>query len=275
MTLTDLIEQALLEDMPAGDLTTDNLGLGSRPGTARLVAKEDLVLSGQKLFELAVLQMDKEAQLKWMFTDSDLVLKGQNICLIRGDLVQLLKAERVGLNFLGRLSGIATLTRCYVDRVAHTQTKILDTRKTTPGFRELEKKAVRDGGGTNHRMHLSAAVLIKENHARAVGSLKESIRRVRSEVRTPIEVEAHSLDDVVVAVEARVARVLLDNMSNEQLREALQRIPPGIETEASGNMNLDRVAGVAELGVTYISVGALTHSAPAADVSLQFDWKQT
>lgn len=275
MRLIDLVENALHEDMPDGDLTTNSLSLGQRHGSAKLVAKEDLVLSGLNLFELTVLQMDQEAKLKWQFKDGDLVLKGQTVCSIQGDLCQLLKAERVALNFMGRLSGIATLTRCFVDKVAGTKTRILDTRKTTPGYRELEKKAVRDGGGQNHRMNLSAAVLIKENHARAVGDLAEAIRRAKSAVRTPIEIEAHSLDDVKVAVQLGVGRILLDNMNNQILQQALEAIPSHIETEASGNMNLDRVASVAQLGVNYISVGALTHSAPSADLSLLFDWTST
>jgi len=275
MRLIDLVENALYEDMPDGDLTTNSLGLGQRNGAAKLIAKEDLVLSGLQLFELTVLQLDQEAKLKWQFKDGDLVLKGQTVCSIQSDLCQLLKAERVALNFMGRLSGIATFTRCFVEKVAGTKTRILDTRKTTPGYRELEKKAVRDGGGQNHRMNLSAAVLIKENHARAVGDLAEAIRRAKAAVRTPIEVEAHSLNDVKVAVQMGVGRILLDNMDNATLQQALELIPSHIETEASGNMSLDRVASVAQLGVNYISVGALTHSVPSADLSLLFDWTST
>lgn len=272
MRLSELIAQAYAEDMPHGDLTTDNLGLGSRPGRAKLIAKEDLVLAGRHLFQDCVHHIDKEAELQWQFKDGDLVLNSQVVCWIKGDLLKLLKAERVALNFLGRLSGIATLTRCFVQETRGTKCKILDTRKTTPLLRAIEKQAVIAGGGTNHRMGLSDAILIKDNHIRAAGSVAAAIQAIRQRSSAPIEVECRTIDEVDIAVKERAARILLDNMSTEEMRQARARIPAFIQVEASGNMTVKRIREVAELGVDFISVGALTHSAPCADVSLMFEW---
>lgn len=271
LPLSDLIAHAYKEDIPDGDLATDSIGVENIQGQAKLIAKSDLVLSGQEIFEKSIKYMEPRADLKWLFQDSQVVLKKQTICVIKGNLVQLLKAERVALNFLGRLSGIASLTRMFVNKVAHTHTKILDTRKTTPLFRGLEKQAVKDGGGHNHRMSLSDFPMIKENHVRILGNLAQTIEKVRT-AHPFLEVEAHSLDDVKVCISKNVNRILLDNFSTQQIQEALQIIPKHIETEASGNMTLERVAEVAATGVNYISVGALTHSAPTADISLIFEF---
>lgn len=273
MTLLELIRAAIKEDMPNGDVTTESLALKPRLGRARLKAKEDIILSGAMAFEESVLLLEPNCRVKWHFEEGDEILKNQNICTIEGDLVQILKAERVALNFLGHLSGISTLTRRFVKQVEGTKTKILDTRKTTPAFRELEKRAVTHGGGVNHRMNLSTAILIKDNHIAVMGGIKNAINRVRGNSNLPIEVEARTLEEVKEAVEMNVQRILLDNMDNEMLKTALSIIPAEVETEASGNMNLQRVRSVAEIGVNYISVGALTHSAPCADVSLIFQWE--
>ena len=170
------------------------------------------------------------------------------------------------------LSGIATLTHAFVLQTQGTSCRILDTRKTLPLYRELEKKAVVHGGGLNHRMNLSDAILIKDNHISVCGGITAAVQRVRVQSLKPIEVEARTLSDVEECVHLKVHRILLDNMDNELLRKSLEIIPSSIFTEASGNMTLDRVASVAKLGVNFISVGALTHSAPSADVSLMFDW---
>lgn len=274
MKLSELIEFAIKEDLPDGDVTTDALALAPRHGRARLTAKEDLVLSGATAFEQAIHALEPNAKMSWHFNDGDVVLSGQCICFIQGNLMQIIKAERVALNFLGHLSGIATLTRCYVKTVRHTKAKILDTRKTTPGWRELEKRAVRNGGGYNHRFNLSDAVLIKDNHIAVAGGISNAVARVRTRSKVKIEVEASCLDQVREAVTHHVDRILLDNMANETIKEALLLIPASIETEASGNMTLDRVQSVAELGVDFISIGAITHSAPCADISLDFDWSE-
>jgi nicotinate-nucleotide pyrophosphorylase (carboxylating) len=272
MHLKELINLAYAEDIPRGDVTTEGLGLSERLGDAKLVAKEDLVLAGRHVFESCVLHIVPDMQLKWQFKDSDFILKGQVVCWLRGDLVKLLKAERVALNFLGRMSGIATLTRCFVQEMQGTKCKILDTRKTTPLLRELEKEAVRAGGGTNHRMNLSAAILIKENHIRAAGSMSAAIAAIRKKTTEPIEVECSTLEEVDIALKERVQRILLDNMSTEDIKKARAKIPAMIQVEASGNMRLERVREVAATGVDFISVGALTHSAPVADFSLLFEW---
>ncbi|MGZ3770594.1 MAG: carboxylating nicotinate-nucleotide diphosphorylase [Bdellovibrio sp.] len=274
MTLLELIRAAIKEDMPHGDVTTESLALKPRQGRAKLKAKEDMVLSGELVFEQSMLALEPHCHIKWHFEEGQEILKDQIICTIEGDLVQILKAERVALNFLGRLSGIASYTRRFVKEIEGTKTKILDTRKTTPAFRDLEKRAVVHGGGMNHRMNLSTAILIKDNHIAIMGGIKNAVNRVRANSNLPIEVEARTLDEVKEAVEMNVQRILLDNMDNEMLKKALSMIPAGVETEASGNMNLQRVRSVAEIGVNYISVGALTHSAPCADVSLIFNWEE-
>lgn len=275
MTLMDLIQAALREDMPRGDLTTDSLALAPRFGEARLIAKDDLVLSGTLAFEQTMLSLDPNVKIQWHFKEGALILDRQIIAHITGDLIQVLKAERVALNFIGHLSGIATLTRCFVEKVAHTKTKILDTRKTLPGFRDLEKRAVFHGGGQNHRYNLSDAILIKDNHILVAGNLSKAVQRIREHTHEKIEVECGTIDDVREAVALKVERILLDNMSNESIKSCLELIPDRIEVEASGNMSIERVGSVADLGVDYVSVGAITHSAPTADVSLLFDWQES
>ncbi len=272
MTLFDLIQAALKEDMPTGDLTTESLALSPREGRAKLIAKQDMVLSGTAAFEQTMLLLEPNAKLKWHFEEGDAILNKQILCTITGDLIQILKGERVALNFLMHLSGIATFTREFVKKVAPFQTKILDTRKTLPGYRDLEKRAVVHGGGRNHRMNLSTAILVKDNHISVMGSISEAVQRVRSHTASAIEVEAKNLTEVQECVDLGIQRILLDNMSLETMKSALKIIPKTIESEASGNMTLDRVASVAELGVNFISVGALTHSAPSTDISLMFQW---
>jgi nicotinate-nucleotide pyrophosphorylase (carboxylating) len=272
MRLRELIQAALQEDMPTGDLTTESLGLSPRPGRAKLLAKQDLVLSGREAFEATMVSLDPTVKLKWHFSEGEKILSGQIICSLQGDLLQILKAERVALNFLMHLSGIATLTHAFVEEIKGTSCRILDTRKTTPVYRELEKKAVVHGGGLNHRLNLSDAVLIKDNHIAVCGGIKAAVDRVRSRTSKKIEVEARTLKDVRECADLKVHRILLDNMDNKLLQQSLELVPEFIETEASGNMSLTRVKSVAEIGVDFISVGALTHSAPSADVSLMFDW---
>ncbi|MBC7742908.1 MAG: carboxylating nicotinate-nucleotide diphosphorylase [Bdellovibrionaceae bacterium] len=272
MNTIELIRAALKEDMPLGDITTESMALKPKQGEALLKAKEDLVLSGANAFEETMIFLEPQARVKWQFYEGDTVFKGQNICAVEGDLIQILKAERVALNFLGRLSGIATFTRRFVKEVEGTKTKILDTRKTTPLLRHLEKRAVLHGGGVNHRFNLSDAVMIKDNHITLMGGIKTAVERLRQNCDLDIEVEASDLEQVKECVQLKIQRILLDNMTNEMMAAALLLIPKEIKTEASGNMNLARVKSVAELGVDFISVGALTHSATTADVSLLFDW---
>jgi nicotinate-nucleotide pyrophosphorylase (carboxylating) len=272
MTTAELIRAALKEDMPKGDITTESLAVKPREGEAVLKAKSDIVLSGSPVFEQAIQVLEPNARLKWLFEEGDFIYQGQNICSIEGNLIQILKAERVALNFLGKLSGIATHTRKFVKAIEGTRTRILDTRKTTPLYRELEKKAVTHGGGLNHRFNLSDAVLVKDNHISLAGGITNAVERIRNNCDFKIEVEASNLEQVKECVALNIDRILLDNMNNELLAEVLKHIPPHIKTEASGNMSLERVKSVADLNVDFISVGALTHSAPNADISLLFDW---
>jgi nicotinate-nucleotide pyrophosphorylase (carboxylating) len=275
VTAIELIRASLKEDIPAGDITTDSLGIKEKLGRARLVAKEDLVLSGRDFFAATMKEMNSELMIHWQYDEGAFVLSGQTLASITGNLLPVLQAERVALNFLGHFSGIATYTRCFVKEVEGTHCQILDTRKTLPLYRAWEKQAVLHGRGHNHRMSLSEAVLIKENHIRVAGGLREAITRTREKTSKPIEIECCTLDEVLVAASMGVQRILLDNMSNDLMRVALEKIPKSIEVEASGNMSLERVKSVAELGVDFISVGAITHSAPCADFSLQFDWKNS
>lgn len=274
MDLEKIIQEAILEDMPDGDLTTDSLGVESKPGRAKLIAKEDLILSGVIVFERTVLKLDPISKFTWYFKDSDLILKGQTIAIVEGNLIQILKAERIALNFIGHLSGIATYTRCFVKQLGKSKTKILDTRKTTPVLRALEKQAVLHGGGTNHRKNLSEAILVKNNHISLMGGMTNAISAIKRVTKKPIEVEARTVNEVKEAIELNVNRILLDNFKDSDLSEVLKLIPKHIETEASGNMTVERLKQIADLGLTYVSVGAITHSAPVADISLHFDWSK-
>jgi nicotinate-nucleotide pyrophosphorylase (carboxylating) len=268
----DFVIAAYKEDIPYFDITTDGLGIKERFGKAKIVAKEDLVLSGRDIVTECFLYYEDKAFLRWHFKDGDTIYKDQIICELKGNLIAFLKAERVALNLLGTLSGVSTETRKFVDAVKHTNSKILDTRKIIPLYRDWIKKAVHDGGGTNHRRDLSEMVLIKENHIRAIGGISKAIQKIREKEKGFIEVEVTNLEEVKEAVSNSVDRILLDNMTNDEMKAALQIIPKGVETEASGNMHIDRVASIAELGVTYISVGAITHSAKNSDLSLLFLW---
>jgi len=270
--INTIVKQALQEDMPSGDITTDSLGFENKSGKAKLLAKQDLTLSGCTLFDATFKLLDSKTEIKWHFKDGDRVTRGQNICELSGKLSVLLKGERTALNFLGHLSGIATLTSLFVEKTKGTRCKITDTRKTTPGFRNLEKNAVLHGGGSNHRMNLSDGILIKENHIRAAGSILECVKLTRSQhPKMPVEVEVTNLDEINEALSCNTERILLDNMNNELTEKAVKLIAGKSIIEASGNMTLDRIESVAKLGVDFISVGQITHSAPNADVSLLFE----
>lgn len=273
LTVNSLIAAAFAEDIPAGDITTENLGISEKMGRAFLIAKADIKLSGQDLFTQSILFLDPECQIRWFFKDGDTILKSQKMASLHGNLLQIIKAERVALNFLGRLSGIATNTHLFISRVGKTHIKVLDTRKTLPGYRALEKKAVVDGGGYNHRHNLSDAILIKENHIRLAGGIQKAVLAIRSQIDLPIEVEVTNLTEVKEAVDLGVQRLLLDNMSKEMIQKSLELIPENIEVEASGNMTIERIRELSDLKrLSYVSVGALTHSAPCADMSLLFDF---
>tara|TARA_B100000749_G_scaffold280887_1_gene279906 strand:- start:151292 stop:152140 length:849 start_codon:yes stop_codon:yes gene_type:complete len=275
-SIKELIANAYQEDIPHGDVTTDNLEIRSRIGSAHLIAKEDLVLSGTSVFEQCLLHIDPDVKIKWYFQDGETALTQQTIALIQGDLVKLLTAERVALNFLGRLTGVSTATKLFVKALGKSSTQILDTRKTTPLLRSLEKQAVLHGGGQNHRMNLSDAAMLKENHLHLFGGdIIQAVKRIRkNSPETRITVETTNLDEVRSAVESECDQILLDNMDITEMAVAIEMIPDTIKTEASGNITLDRIPKVAELGLDYISVGAITHSSDCADLSLLFHWEK-
>lgn len=265
MELTSVDVRAwLAEDVGAGDVTTLTVIDDEATCEARIVFKEHGVVCG---LEVAAAVFEAlGARLEPLAGDGD-SLHGP-VARVTGPARAVLTGERLALNLLGRLSGIATLTRRYVDAVDGTGATILDTRKTTPGLRDLEKYAVRCGGGTNHRLRLDDGVLIKDNHLRLAGSIAEAVASARG-AGLPVEVECDTLDQVAEALGAGADRILLDNMSLAELREAVSLVAARAETEASGGVDLDSVRAIAETGVDFVSVGALTHSARALDVSLE------
>jgi nicotinate-nucleotide pyrophosphorylase (carboxylating) len=265
MELTLDVRAWLAEDVGAGDATTSSVVDEVAVCEARIVVKEPGVVCG--LAAAAAVFDTLGARFEPLAADGDSVESGL-VARVEGPARAVLTGERLALNLLGRLSGIATLTRRYVDAVDGTGATILDTRKTTPGLRELEKHAVRCGGGTNHRFGLYDGVLIKDNHLRVAGSIGEAVRRARA-TALPVEVECDTLDQVAEAVEAGADRILFDNMSPDELRAAVALVAGRAETEASGGVTLETVRAIAETGVDFISVGALTHSARALDVSLE------
>jgi nicotinate-nucleotide pyrophosphorylase (carboxylating) len=266
------IDAALREDMPEGDITSESVIAAGSRSEAFFLAKEDGVLAGLPVASRVFEKLDPSIIFIERFREGSVFHQSDKLARVKGPTIALLKGERTALNFLQRLCGVATATRRYVEAVAGTKTRILDTRKTTPGLRLLEKYAVRTAGGSNHRMSLSDMVLIKDNHLRRVGSVSEAVRKARAAVKPGIriEVEAASLLQVREALAAGADMIMLDNMPLEQMRQAVVIAAGRVPLEASGNMTLDRVRAVAETGVDYISVGALTHSAKAIDISLEF-----
>lgn len=268
------VRAALIEDLGrAGDITTNaTIGAADR---ARVViaARRDGHVSGLDFARVAFRTLDPEAVFETRIADGHACKPGEVIAAISARTRALLSAERVALNFAGRLSGIATLTAAFAAEIAHTSAKIIDTRKTTPGWRSFEKYAVRCGGGQNHRFGLDDAILIKDNHVAAAGGVAEAIKRARaySGHMVKLECEVDSLDQLREALDAKADIVLLDNMSNEQLREAVAITAGRAVLEASGNVTLKTVKGIAETGVDLISSGALTHSAPVLDIGLDFE----
>jgi len=267
-----IVRQALQEDIGLGDVTTQAT---IEPGTqsrAELVAKEDFVLSGGAVAGEVFRQLDREVAFEALIADGQQVRRGEVIAWIKGDAMTLLQGERVALNLLQRMSGISTLTRRFVEAIEGTRATIVDTRKTTPGLRALEKYSVRMGGGRNHRTSLYDGVLIKENHIAAAGGVAVAIERARARVPhvLKIEIETQNLDEVREALEAGAEIILLDNMSLDQLREAVALVDGRALTEASGGVNLETVADIAATGVDLISVGALTHSYRSVDISMLF-----
>lgn len=271
--ISAIIDLALAEDVGAGDWTTLWTVDEKRSATAVIIAKADGVIAGTDVARAVFHRLDPGLSVEVATEDGKAVAPGDEVMRLDGSARTILTGERTALNFLQRLSGIATVTRRHVDAVAGTGATILDTRKTTPGLRILEKAAVAAGGGANHRVGLHDMVLIKENHIRAAGGIAAALGAVERQNRDGLEVEIEvtTLDEVREALAAGATRLLLDNMSPAELGEAvalIRQLAPDTATEASGGVTLDTLGEIARTGVTYISVGALTHSAPALDLSL-------
>ena len=263
------VERALVEDVGPGDATTEGIVPAGESLNGRIVAKESGVVAGLTVARAAFQLLDQQVDFAASVADGDVVEGGQTLAEIRGSARVILTAERTALNFLGRMSGIATRTRKFVEEIRGTNAKILDTRKTAPNLRASDKLAVRLGGGENHRFGLYDMILIKDNHIDFAGSITAAVSRARaSNSSLTIEVEARELSDVAEAIEAGVGWIMLDNMTLYEMRQAVALNRSRAKLEASGNVSLDNVRQIAETGVDYISVGALTHSVQALDVSL-------
>ena len=272
--VADAVAAALEEDLGlAGDITSNAIFDTQTSGTAIIKAREAGVLAGALFADEAFCQTDLACEITWHKQDGDQLAIGDHIAEITGPVRAILTAERTALNFLGRLTGIATLTARYAEKIKHTSAVIVDTRKTTPGLRFAEKYAVRVGGGSNHRFRLDDAVLIKDNHIAFAGGIKAAISKARENTghMIKLEVEVDTLEQLNKALAEKVDAVLLDNMSLEDLRRAVKTIDGRLIAEASGGVTLDTVADIAATGVDIISVGALTHSAPCLDLGLDID----
>jgi nicotinate-nucleotide pyrophosphorylase (carboxylating) len=272
LRIDTLIDLALEEDAAFGDVTSQSIFPSGHVSSAQITARQDMVICGLEIAKSVFLRLDPDLKVSLEVKDGDRVANGAVVMRAEGSTIALLTAERTALNFLQRLSGVATLSRRFADAAAETETgvRIVDTRKTTPGWRALEKYAVRCGGCFNHRSSLGEHVLIKENHIAAAGSLKNAVRLARESAPhcAKIEVETESLDDVRQALEAKAEVIMLDNMQPAEIEQAVALIDKAAIIEISGGIGLDTVADYAQAGVDIISVGALTHSAPAADFSM-------
>ena len=267
-----LIEAALNEDMPGGDITSENIVPLDSVSRAFIVAKEEGVLAGIYVAERVFQKIDPNVHFHIHRKDGQSIGKGDKLAVLKASSISLLKGERTALNFLQRMSGIATTTNKFVKALEGQKTKVLDTRKTTPGLRYLEKYAVRMGGGTNHRFSLSDMVMIKDNHIKIVGSITDAVRLARKRIKPGIKIEVETTDHVEAeeALRSGADIVMLDNMTLEKLKKVVQLLRGKVLMEVSGNVNLARISKIAELGVDFISVGALTHSYNSLDISMEF-----
>ena len=277
LQVEEIIDRALAEDLGKGDVTTEALIHGEQQGTGFIMAKREGILAGINVAKQVFHRVDPELKVGVLLEDGARVEPGSKIAKVSGSIASVLKAERVALNFLQRLSGIASETNRYVQAIRGLPVRIMDTRKTTPGLRSLEKHAVKAGGGENHRMSLADGILIKDNHLAALRSqglsIKEIVARARQNTpqRLAVEVEVGTVSEALEAVEAGADIVMLDNMNLGDMRKAVKSIHGRALVEASGGITLDNVRAVAETGVDFISVGALTHSTRALDISLELE----
>ena len=275
--IEEIVERALAEDLGKGDVTTGALIPGDQQGNGFVLAKEEGILAGTGAARQVFQRVDPELKVEILLEDGARVKPGSKVAKISGSIASILKAERVVLNFLQRLSGIASETNRYVAKIEGLPVRIMDTRKTTPGLRSLEKYAVRVGGGKNHRLNLGDGILIKDNHLVALGSqglnIKESIARARQNApqRLQVEVEVRTISEALEAVKGGANIVMLDNMNLKDMRKAVKSIQGSALIEASGGITLDNVRTIAETGVDFVSIGALTHSTRALDISLELE----
>ena len=266
-----LILSALQEDITSEDITTNSVMPHYQLGEVELICKEDGVIAGLDVFKRVFTLLDESTEVTFTCKDGDRVRKGERLGVVRGDIRVLLSGERTALNFLQRMSGIATYTKKIADLLKGTKTKLLDTRKTTPNMRVFEKYAVKVGGGYNHRYNLSDGILLKDNHIGAASGVKEAVQMAKEYAPfvRKIEIEVENLDMLREALEAGADIIMLDNMSVEDMREAVKLCAGKAETECSGNVTKENVAKLVDIGVDYISSGALTHSSPILDLSLK------
>ena len=266
-----LIRMALAEDITSEDITTNSVMREKQRGEVQLLCKETGIIAGIWVFERVFTLLDENTETEFYVKDGDKVEKGQLLGIVRGDIRVLLSGERTALNYLQRMSGIATYTRQIADLLKGSKTKLLDTRKTTPNMRIFEKYAVKTGGGYNHRYNLSDGILLKDNHIGAAGSVKKAVEMAREYAPfvRKIEVETENLDMVKEALEAGADIIMLDNMTPEMMKEAVALIDGRAQTECSGNVTKENIENLVSIGVDYISSGALTHSAPILDLSLK------
>ena len=265
------IRMALEEDINSEDVSTNAVMPEAKPGVVDLICKQDGIIAGLMIFERVFTMLDAKSRMEFFVKDGEEVKAGQLMARVHGDIRVLLSGERTALNYLQRLSGIATYTRSVADLLKGTRTTLLDTRKTTPCMRIFEKYAVRLGGGSNHRYNLSDGVMLKDNHIDAAGGVKQAIAMAKAYAPfvRKIEVEVENLEMVKEAVEAGADIIMLDNMSTEDMAEAIRIIDGRAETECSGNITRENIRKITDLGVDYVSSGALTHSAPILDISLK------
>lgn len=271
MIMDRLIQQALEEDIGNEDVTTNAVMPDYQKGQVKLICKQDGVICGLHVFERAFKLLDENTKVDFFVTDGDEVKKGQRLAVVTGDIRVLLSGERVALNFLQRMSGVATYTRTVANLLKGCKTKLLDTRKTTPNMRVFEKYAVRVGGGNNHRYNLSDGVLLKDNHIGAAGGVKRAVEMARAYAPfvRKIEVEVENLAMCKEALDAGADIIMLDNMSVEDMKTAVEMIGGRAVTECSGNVTLENIEKIKQTGVDFVSSGALTHSAPILDLSLK------
>ncbi|SEI74121.1 nicotinate-nucleotide pyrophosphorylase [carboxylating] [Lachnospiraceae bacterium A10] len=271
LNVDHLIQLALQEDISSEDVTTNAVMPEAKPGEVELLCKEDGIIAGLEIFERVFKLLDEKTEVEFFAKDGDEVKVGQRLAVVRGDIRVLLSGERTALNYLQRMSGIATYTHSVAALLEGSKTRLLDTRKTTPNMRIFEKYAVRIGGGYNHRYNLSDGVLLKDNHIGAAGGVKEAVKMAQDYAPfvRKIEVEVENLDMVREAVEAGADIIMLDNMSHDMMKEAIAIIDGRAKTECSGNVTKENIKNIVDLGVDFVSSGALTHSAPILDVSLK------